>query len=741
MNTPTALLSNAAFQVYRAALQNFATLNVTHETGIRAAFQTLLQSLAQDAGLTLVPEQKVEGTKIRPDGTLRDIYNLPRGYWEAKDTNDDLEGEIQKKRRKGYPFSNILFEDTQKAVLFQNGQRVYEADLHQPSQAATLLHTFLAWQEPDPTSFDNAIARFGDVIPDLARGLIDRIEKERVDSPAFADAFNSLLELCVQTLNPNVQPGVVVEMLAQHLLTERLFRTIFDNPDFVQRNVIAHKVEETIRVMMARSFNRGDFTKALDKYYYPIETKAREATDWEQKQTFLNNLYERFFQDFSKKAADTQGIVYTPQPIVSFMLESVDSLLQSEFGKSLSHDGVIILDPCVGTGNFMQNLVRRLSPMNLETKYRRELFCNENMLLPYYIAGLNIEHAYLERASVYEPFTGLCFADTLMLENAIASDDTGKMDFFDEENAERVKTQQAADVTVIIGNPPYNVGQMNENDNNKNRVYERSRKRIKDTYAKHSKATLTTKAYDLYAQFFRWATDRLGERDGIIAYVSNNYFLTGVSLDGLRKSFSDEFTSVYHINLGGNARNSGGGSVFGIRVGVGITFLVRKGKKGNARIRYHAIDDSLKASAKLAAVDHLKSINNVVWEDITPDARYNWLNEGIQSSYEDFLPMGVRQSDKKTASKMPIFHTYSLGVSTNRDNVVYDFDRVKLENRVKQFVDNYNVEVIRWQNAPLTQKERTSQAIDAFVDYSKIKWSEHRSRRRGNAPDRPAYRL
>ena len=260
-------VTHPALSQFRAALLNFASLNVTHETGVRAAFQTMLQTLSQENSLTLVPEQIVEGTKIRPDGTLRDIYNLPRGYWESKDTGDDLEAEIGKKKRKGYPFTNILFEDSNRAVLFQNRQPVDEADLTDNAQTARILHKFLTWQEPDPTSFDNAILRFGEVIPALAKGLIDIIEAERVKSASFADAFNSLFELCRETLNPQVQPGVVVEMLAQHLLTERLFRTIFDNADFVQRNVIAQKVEQTIKVMTASSFNRGEFTKTLDKYY------------------------------------------------------------------------------------------------------------------------------------------------------------------------------------------------------------------------------------------------------------------------------------------------------------------------------------------------------------------------------------------------------------------------------------------------------------------------------------------
>ena len=446
----------------------------------------------------------------------------------------------------------------------------------------------------------------------------------------------------------------------------------------MQRNVIAQKVEETIRVMMARQFNRGEFTKTLDKYYFPIENKAKESSGWEQKQAFLNTLYERFFQDFSKKAADTQGIVYTPQPIVNFMVESVDTLLQSEFGKSLSDKGVVLLDPCVGTGNFMQNLLRRLSPLTLTHKYQNELFCNENMLLPYYIASLNIEHAYWERAGTYAAFPGLCFTDTLMLENGFAGGDaTGKLDFFSEENAERVQAEQAAPVTVIIGNPPYNVGQMNENENNKNRAYDKSRKRTKETYAKDSNATLSTKVYDLYAQFFRWATDRLGDRDGIIAYVSNNGFLTDTAFDGMRKHLAEGFTSVYHLNLGGNVRKNPHLSgtthnVFQIQVGVGITFLVRR-RGQPSRVFYAALERDIRRDERLKQLTTWGGINGVPWQEIVPDKKNHWLNAGIQADFESFLPMGSRSSTSG------IFQTYSLGVNTARNETVYSFDKNALK--------------------------------------------------------------
>src|ERR1019366_7547828 len=214
-----------------------------------------------------------------------------------------------------------------------------------------------------------------------------------------------------------------------------------------------------------------------------------------------------------------------------------------EFGLTLSSPGVVILDPCTGTGNFIVHLMQRISKGDLPCMYREQLFANEVMLMPYYIAALNIEHAYLELTGQYEPFDGLCFVDTLDLAEA------RQLPMFSEANTERVDRERNAKITVIIGNPPYNVGQLNENDNNKNRKYPEIDRRIHDTYAKDSKASSVSKLNDAYVKFFRWATDRLEGRDGIVCFVSNNSFVNGISFDGFRRHLSRDYQRIYHLDL------------------------------------------------------------------------------------------------------------------------------------------------------------------------------------------------
>ncbi len=338
-------------------------------------------------------------------------------------------------------------------------------------------------------------------------------------------------------------------MLVQHLLTERLFRTVFGNENFTRRNVIAAEIEKVIDALTSRAFSRGDYLRQLDHFYNAIEDAARTIDDWSEKQGFLNTVYERFFQGFSRKQADTFGIVYTPQPIVDFMLASVEEVLQREFNTSLSTPGVKILDPATGTGNFIVNLLKNyINRSALKRKYAEDLFANEVMLLPYYIAALNIEHAYYELTGEYAPFEGICFVDTLDIAEA------QQLSLFSEENTERVEREKNADITVIIGNPPYNVGQLNENDNNKNRKYDVIDKHVRETYAKDSRATNKNALSDVYVKFFRWAADRLRGQDGIVCFVSNNSFLDQIAFDGMRKHLAQDFQRIYIVNLQGNIR-------------------------------------------------------------------------------------------------------------------------------------------------------------------------------------------
>ncbi|MGB8347032.1 MAG: type ISP restriction/modification enzyme [Ktedonobacteraceae bacterium] len=715
----TAAHKKAVDQYYKD-LAAYQEQGVTHETAVRSAFQNLLALFAPSVNWTLIPEEPLANGK-RPDGTLRDTFRLPRGYWEAKDTRDDLATEIRKKITIGYPTTNTIFEDTRRALLYQNNKLAFEADLTRRDQLTDLLRQFFSYTEPDIATFEAAVDEFKQRIPDLALGLLERIKEEHTKNAKFVSAFTAFLELCRSTLNPQISREAVDEMLVQHLLTERLFRTIFNNPDFTNRNVIAAEIEKVIRALTSRAFNRNDFEKSLDRFYVAIEGAAKTLDNWTEKQHFLDTVYERFFQGFSVKQADTHGIVYTPQEIVEYMCASVEEVLQREFHTSLSTPGVQILDPCVGTGNFIVNILRRISGSALAYKYANDLFCNEIMLLPYYIASLNIEHAYYERTGEYRSFEGICFADTLNLEGQ-------QMELFSEVNTERIRRERTAPIMVVIGNPPYNVGQERENDNNKNRRYPIIDGRINQTYAKDSKATLNTKLYDAYVKFFRWAVDRLQGRDGIVCFVSNNSFIDQIAFDGMRKDLLQDFTHIYHLDLHGNVRKNPKLSgtthnVFGIQVGVGITVAIQASRHSTRHLYYYRVPEFWRKAEKLRFLAEKGNISNIEWNELEPDSKHTWITEGLHPEFAAFLPLGTKEAKgTRVIHEGIIFKTYSLGVNTSRDNIIYDFNFANLAIRAEQFIEEYDAEIARWVRAGRPDD------IDNFVRYEKVKWSRNLKR-------------
>jgi predicted helicase len=683
-------------KTYLKDLQHLKDHSVSHELGLKGPFQNLLDKAAKKRGWTLVPELSTYsgGKRVVPDGTVRDEFRLARGWWEAKDTSDKLASEIQKKIKAGYPTRNTIFEDTQTAVLYQGRGEAGEFALHEPLKIAELISRFFSHDESDEREFERAMDEFKSQIPDLAQSLREHIAEAHQKIKKFRDAFAVFMALCRTSLNPELSTGNVDEMLIQHLLTERLMRNLFQNPEFTKRNVIAAQVENVIEALASESFSKQEFLRKLDPYYTAIERAGANLSHFTEKQDFLNSVYEQFFQRFSPDVADTHGIVYTPREIVDYMCNSVEAALKEEFGYELASPEVVILDPCTGTGNFIVNLIERMPGKALAEAYQRRLFANEVMLLPYYVASLNIEHAYYERMKQYEAFPGLCFVDTLDVAEA------QQIGLFTAANTERVEREKEAAITVIIGNPPYNVGQKRENDNNKNRKYKVVDGRIRETYAADSKASLKTQVYDAYVRFFRWATDRLDGRDGIVCFVSNNSLVDQLAFDGMRKHLSQDFERIDHIDLHGNVRRNPKLSgtvhnVFGIQVGVGITIAVRK-RGSKRRLRYHRVPEMWRKGEKLEFL----AKGEPAWQALTPDGQFSWLVPEHADEYREFLAIE------------DLFDLHTIGVKTNRDDVVYRWDQEVLANRIKQLIADYRAEVFRHKAEP-------------SADWpDKIKWSE-----------------
>ena len=457
-----------------------------------------------------------------------------------------------------------------------------------------------------------------------------------------------------------------------------------------------------------------DFLKPLDRFYKALELAAASTDDYAQKQTFLNHVYEKFFQGFAVKVADTHGIVYTPQPIVDFMVRSVETALQKDFGKSLADDGVHILDPFVGTGNFILRVIREIhakNPSALRHKYLHELHCNEVMLLPYYIACLNIEHLYYELTGEYLAFPGICLVDTFELV------EDRQMGMFTSDNTDRVQRQKDAPIFVVIGNPPYNAGQVNENDNNKNRKYPAIDKRVQETYVKDSTATYRADLSDPYVKAFRMAADRVLERgEGIVCYITNNGFLDGIAFDGMRKHLRHDFDRITVIDLGGNVRKNTKLSgtthnVFGIQVGVNITMMEHHADREDGYVRYTRMDEFWTRHQKYRELDRLIDAFNCEFTDVADNTKNLWLTEGMADDWDELVPLGsfaLRGVDT-------LFDLNSCGYVTARDSWIVSYGHDQARINVRRLIDNYN----RY------AAQSGYRILDfADVDDSEIKWTD-----------------
>ena len=674
-------MSQHLINEYRAELDRLRAVSGSRrESVLREAFKDLLKRWGKSHDLQFIAEHDIVTkamNRIYLDGALLHGLRVPFGYWEAKDENDDLEREIEAKFRKGYPRDNIIFTDDATAVLYQDGGEVMRAAMQaDDDRLLRLLTRFFAHERQEIADFNKAVKQFATDLPAILTALRERIAEKRAASSDFGAAEAAFLKHARDAINPAVTEDDVQEMLIQHVLTEDIFAKVFDNPDFHQHNNIAAELKRLEEVLFGRG-EKQQLLRALAPYYSGIASTAALIQSHSEKQGFLKALYEDFYKAYNKKAADRLGVVYTPGEIVRFMIRSADWLCERHFGKNLIDRGVEILDPATGTGTFIVELLEhfRGNHEKLRHKYKEELHANEVAILPYYVANLNIEATYQAITGQFAEFENLCFVDTLDNVDALGIHSGHQFDLLGglaDENMERVKRQNRRKISVVIGNPPYNANQQNENDNNKNRAYAHIDARIKNTYIKASTAQ-KTKLYDMYARFYRWASDRLGD-EGIVAFVTNRSFIESRTFDGFRKLIVNDFQDIWVVDLGGDVRanpklSGTKHNVFGIQTGVAIAFLVRRKVKNSASVRYVRRPEYDNAEDKLAWLNSA-SVDSISFDEIKPSLSSDWINQSDDTEWDALLPVVIPKSIAKKPKS--IFTRSAIGVSTNRDDWVLD---------------------------------------------------------------------
>ena len=566
-------------------------------------------------------------------------------------------------------------------------------------------------------------------VAEIAQRQVERINRLINADGEHQKAFQEFLTGLQNNINPSITQQESVEMLSQHIITKPVFEALFKGYSFVQNNPISVSMQKMLDLLEAQTIQEDADT--LNKFYESVRMRAADIDNAAGKQRIIIELYDKFFKTAFPKMVEKLGIVYTPVEVVDFIIHSVNDLLKTEFDRTLADENVHILDPFTGTGTFITRLLQSglIGQNDLERKYQKEIHANEIVLLAYYIAAVNIENAFHDitgDATSYKAFEGICLTDTFQLGE---TDDSAVLfsDMFPQ-NSERVSAQKKTPLRVIIGNPPYSVGQKSANDNAQNQSYAKLDRRIAATYAAASNATLQNSLYDSYIKAFRWSTDRLDpENGGIIAFVSNGAWLDSNSTDGLRQCLQKEFTSIWVFNLRGNQRTSGelskkeGGKIFGSgsRTPIAITLLVKNPDKpsGKAIIHYLDIGEYHNREEKLAIISKYSSVGkpDMPWQTLLPNEHGDWLNPR-NKLFETFISLGDKndKSNKRTF----FWPYYSNGVKTNRDAWVYGYNNEVLQKNINTTISFYNQQTQLYHEYKTNHKDSS---IENFIAYDNLK--------------------
>jgi predicted helicase len=534
-------------------------------------------------------------------------------------------------------------------------------------------------------------------------------------------AFDDFLGELRDDLNDSITEQDAIEMLAQHLITRPVFQALFEDHQFTDQNPVSRAMQQVLDVLDENRIDKE--TRDLEKFYDSVRNRAHGITDPQAKQRLIVELYDKFFRNAFPRTTEKLGIVYTPVEIVDFILHSVNEMLQEHFGQTLGSRGVHIMDPFTGTGTFITRLLQSglIAPEELEHKYRHEIHANEIVLLAYYIAAINIEAVYqgIAQKNEYVPFEGICLTDTFQMYEG-----KDELALYMPDNSERRTRQKELDIRVIVGNPPYSVGQENADDNNANVGYPSLDERIRETYAAKSTGTNKNGLYNSYIRAIRWASDRIGNA-GIVAYVTNAGWVDGNAADGIRACLTEEFTDLYVFHLRGNQRTSGersrkeGGKIFGSgsRAPIAISVFVKNpDAKEHGRIFFHDIGDYLDQKQKLAIIRDFGTVKGIAkakgWEQIRPDDQNDWLNQR-DATFDAFINIG----DKKDKAGNSLFSIYSSGIKTQRDAWCVNFSVQSLSRNIERMVEFYGSELER------AKKTERSGAFEYKADPKSISWT------------------
>ncbi len=719
------------FETYIQSVSKKFAHKETSEMGYRKEFEILLENIFESIKVKRIDHdaKAIDGNK--PDFVVHK-FNIPILYIEVKDIGIDL-NKVEKSEQMAryYGYTNLILTDYVEFRFYRNGIpygdaiKIANYDIKKRTiEPIPLNYDFVTKTIIDFTESQKEPIRSGKHLSQIMGGKAQRIRDnvrqylsvESEKNASIKKVYEAIKKQLVHDLSLNAFADMYAQTLVYGLFVARyhddspgnftrqeardlvpasnpLLKHFFDHivgTDFDKR--LEYIVNELCEV-----FLHAD-VQALMKEYFKLDIYEvkHEAPDP------VIHFYEDFLKEYDPELRKKLGAFYTPLPVVRFIVRSVDYILQKDFELSSGladssklpngKHRVQVLDPAAGTGTFITEVLNNIYSRFTEGQKGRwpkyvlhdllpRIHGFEIMMAPYTIAHLKLSMLLKDTGFKYFNDSRLGIYLTNSLEESEIKDDlfSGEIGFagsIAEESREAAKIKNQTPIMVVIGNPPYSISSANKGDwiQNLIKVYK------KDLNEKKINID------DDYIKFIRFAEYFIEKnKTGIVAMITNNSFIDGITHRQMRKHLLETFDDIYILDLHGNSKKKEkalGGSkdenVFDIMQGVSINIFVKSGKEKTSLGNVH--------HSELYGLrdDKFKSLNDSDIHSI----KWNKLN--YSEPYYFFVPkdFGENIEYEKGFNIDELFPVSNSGVKTDRDSLFIDINRLELNKRIQKLLSN-----------------------------------------------------
>ncbi|KJU82650.1 D12 class N6 adenine-specific DNA methyltransferase [Candidatus Magnetobacterium bavaricum] len=703
----------------------------------------------QDLVVTTLPKQTDGGN---PDFRLWDGRQHITGYIEAKEPSTDDLGKTERTeqlKRYLYTFPNLILTNFLEFRLYRNGELIDKVTIGSPFVLNALHTTPPADNEPGLRSLLDkflafSVPRIYDSI-DLSRELAKRTRflKDVIVTNVLGDNEASTVggmagfyEAFRDYLIGSLKKEEFANLYAQ-TVTYGLFAARMRSDDGFNREGAFSKVPRSLGILrdVFRFVSSADLPRQMEWTIDDI-SDVLAVTDVKAilHQYFhegkgedpVIHFYETFLSEYDPRTRKGRGVYYTPQPVVSYIVRSLNNLLKGQFSihNGLAGDDVTLLDPAAGTCTFLAE-ASKLAIEEYTASYgsgdisgfiKRHVLQNfygfELMMAPYAIGHIKMSLMLQELGyTLQDDDRAMVFITNTLDMEALKPSRLPGMSSLSEESHRADDIKNKTPILVILGNPPYSVSSVNKSE-----FIEREMGIYKTDVAGEKNIQPLSDDYIKFIRFSQWKIDKHGK--GLIGMITNNSYLSGLIHRGMRRSLLESFDRIYILNLHGSSRigedSPDGGrdeNVFDIQQGVSIVFFVRKEKQESALGKVYYKDlFGLREDKHAYLAGH--DINTTEWKELSPSGPYYFFVEkdfSLQTNYETFTPIAE------------IFEKFLSGFTTHRDHFVVGFNKDEIKQRMLTFTGNLPDNLVA---RALKLKDTRDWTIKAARErFKKLDWS------------------